>query len=49
MSIQQLSVFLENQPGKLFEMTAVLAENKIDIRALSLAETTDFGRAPDRG
>ena len=45
MSIQQLSVFLENQPGKLFEMTAVLAENKIDIRALSLAETTDFGIA----
>lgn len=45
MSVQQLSVFLENKPGKLFEMTQVLAENEVDIRALSLAETTDFGIA----
>ncbi len=45
MSIQQISVFLENRPGQLLEMTSVLAENKIDLRALSLAETEDFGIA----
>ena len=45
MSIKQISVFLENKPGKLFEMTALLAENRIDMRALSIAETTDFGIA----
>ena len=45
MSIKQLSVFLENRPGKLFEMTALLAEKQIDMRALSIAETTDFGIA----
>ena len=45
MSIQQLSVFLENKPGKLSEMTACLAANQIDLRALSLAETNDFGIA----
>ena len=45
MSIKQISVFLENKPGKLYELTALLAENKIDMRALSIAETTDFGIA----
>ena len=45
MSIKQLSVFLENRPGKLFELTALLAEKGIDMRALSIAETTDFGIA----
>ncbi len=45
MSIKQVSVFLENQPGRLSAMTALLAENNIDIRALSLAETQDFGIA----
>ncbi len=43
MAIRQISVFLENKPGMLDAMTAVLAEAKIDIRALSLAETKDFG------
>ena len=43
MSVKQISVFLENRPGKLSEMTALLAGNHIDIRALSLAETKDFG------
>lgn len=45
MAVKQISVFLENRPGALMGMTAVLAENKIDMRALSLAETTDFGIA----
>ena len=45
MSIKQISVFLENKPGKLSDMTALLAANNIDIRALSLAETKDFGIA----
>ena len=43
--IQQISVFLENRPGALQSMTAVLAENGIDMRAFSLAETSDFGIA----
>ncbi len=43
MSVKQISVFLENKPGKLSEMTALLADSGIDIRALSLAETKDFG------
>ncbi len=43
MAIKQISVFLENKPGKLDEMTAVLAEAGITLRALSLAETKDFG------
>ncbi len=45
MSIQQISVFLENKPGTLKKMTGVLAEHKIDLRATSLAETKDFGIA----
>ncbi|MBR2810147.1 MAG: amino acid-binding protein [Solobacterium sp.] len=45
MSIKQISVFLENKPGTLQKMTAVLAANKVDMRALSLAETKDFGIA----
>lgn len=43
MSIKQISVFVENKPGAMCAMTAVLAENNIDMRALSLAETADFG------
>ena len=45
MSIRQISVFLENKPGRLQQMTALLAANDIDLRALSLAETKDFGIA----
>lgn len=45
MAVKQISVFLENRPGALKGMTEVLAANKIDMRALSLAETTDFGIA----
>lgn len=43
MSIKQISVFVENKPGAMSAMTGVLAENEIDMRALSLAETGDFG------
>lgn len=43
MSIKQISVFVENKPGSLYAMTGVLAQNKVDMRALSLAETKDFG------
>ena len=43
MSIKQLSVFLENKPGRLEKMTSVLAESGISLRAMSMAETKDFG------
>jgi len=43
MLIKQLSIFLENKPGKLAEVTKVLEANKINIRALSMADTADFG------
>ncbi len=45
MSIKQISVFMENKPGTLEEMTEVLAKNNIDMRALSVAEAEDFGIA----
>ncbi|MBR3495057.1 MAG: ACT domain-containing protein [Clostridia bacterium] len=45
MSVKQISVFLENKPGCLLAMTKVLAEHEIDMRAFSLAETSDFGIA----
>lgn len=43
MNIKQISVFLENKPGALYAMTGVLAQNQVDMRALSVAETKDFG------
>ncbi len=43
MSVKQISVFLENRPGCLHDMTKALADAKIDLRGLSLAETSDFG------
>ncbi len=45
MSINQISVFLENSPGTLNAMTHALAAGGVDIRAISLAETKDFGIA----
>lgn len=41
--VQQLSVFLQNEPGRLAALTRALADGGIDIRALSIADTTDFG------
>ena len=43
MSVKQISVFLENKPGTLKGMTMALAQNNINIRALSLSDTKDFG------
>ena len=43
MLIQQLSVFLEDRSGRLTELTRILAENDVNITALSVAETADFG------
>ena len=42
-TIQQLSVFLENREGRLDEVLKVLAENEVNIVALSLADTSDYG------
>lgn len=43
MKTTQISVFLENRKGTLKEVTELLAENGVNIRALSLADTTEFG------
>ncbi len=43
MLAEQLSIFLENKEGRLAEVTAILREANVNIRALSLADTTDFG------
>ncbi len=43
MSVNQVSIFLENSKGRLAEVTRVLAKEGIDLRALSLADTSDFG------
>ena len=41
--VYQISVFLENRAGQFAEITRVLADNGIDLRAISIAETTDYG------
>jgi hypothetical protein len=41
--VKQISVFLENKCGRLAQVTQILAENDVNIRALSLADTADFG------
>ena len=43
MNIHQISVFLENRAGQLAEITALLAKEHVDIRAISIAETADYG------
>ena len=43
MRIHQISVFLENRAGQLAEITKILADNGIDLRAISIAETADYG------
>lgn len=43
MKVEQISIFLENKSGRLAEVTRILADAKVNIRALSLADTSDFG------
>ncbi len=43
MRVEQISVFLENKAGRLSEVAKILSEAGINIRALSLADTSDFG------
>lgn len=43
MFIKQVSVFVENEPGKLAEITRILANENIDLKALCIAESVDFG------
>ena len=43
MNIHQISVFLENRTGQLAEITKLLAQEHVDIRAISIAESSDYG------
>ncbi|MDX2480529.1 MAG: ACT domain-containing protein [Desulfuromusa sp.] len=43
MKVEQISIFIENKSGRLAEITAILGKSGINIRALSLADTSDFG------
>lgn len=43
MKMEQISIFIENKAGRLSEVTKVLKQHEINIRALSLADTADFG------
>ncbi len=43
MAIKQLTVFVQNRKGSMVALTDILAKNNINIRALSIAETEDFG------
>ena len=43
MKVEQISIFIENKSGRLAEVTKVLGEAGVNIRALSLADTSDFG------
>ena len=43
MQVKQVSVFLENKEGRLQKALKILAQNNIDIKALSIADTSEFG------
>ncbi len=43
MKVEQISIFIENKSGRLAEVARVLGEKGVNIRALSLADTSDFG------
>ncbi len=43
MTIHQISVFLENRAGQLAEITSLLAASGVDLRAINIAETADYG------
>lgn len=43
MTIPQISVFLENKAGQLADITSILSENQVNMRAINIAETADYG------
>ena len=43
MTIPQISVFLENKAGQLADITGILSQNQVNMRAINIAETTDYG------
>ncbi len=43
MAVNQISIFVDNTPGKLSKLTTFLANNNVDMRALSLADASDYG------
>lgn len=43
MSVKQISIFIENKKGKLAEATRYIADHSVNLRALSIADTQDFG------
>ena len=43
MTIPQISVFLENKAGQLADITGILSENQVNMRAINIAETKDYG------
>ncbi len=43
MAINQITIFLENKAGALLNVTKLLSENKVDLRAINIAETADYG------
>lgn len=43
MTIPQISVFLENRAGQLADITGILSENQVNMRAINIAETADYG------
>ena len=43
MAINQITVFLENKAGALLNVTKLLSDNKVDLRAINIAETADYG------
>ena len=55
MKIKQFSIFIENQPGRLYKALEILAQEDVNIRALSLADTSEFAilrlvvNSPEKG
>lgn len=43
MTIPQISVFLENKAGQLADITNILSDNQVNMRAINIAETADYG------
>lgn len=43
MAVNQISIFVDNTPGKLSKLTSFLADHNVDMRALSLADASDYG------